>query len=207
MAENEWTEIVCILDRSGSMGEIQDDTIGGFNAFVDEQREEAGRARISLVLFDNRVEKTWSFVDIENAPRLTREDYFVRGSTALLDALGRSLEAVRSNIESMHTAERPDSVVILVMTDGYENASQEYDVRTVRRMVEMRQADGWEFVFIGADINADQIADSMGMSKGSASGATKDTQGTADVYKRMSRAVSNIRNKRGKGDVSAPLED
>ncbi len=205
--ENKWTEIVCILDRSGSMADIAGDTIGGFNAFVKRQQDEVGKARISLVLFDNEVTKPFSHVAVESAPVLDEEVYYPRGSTALLDALGRTLEQTRSAIEAMHPDERPEEVVVLVMTDGYENASREYDARTVRRMVELRQADGWEFVFIGADINAAQVAESMGMAHGSATQSTKTTGGTAEAYYRMSRAVSDIRNKRGKGDVARPIDE
>lgn len=205
--KNQWTEIVCILDRSGSMKPLVTDTIGGFNTFVDKQRDEEGLARISLALFDDRIESPWKHIDIQNAPKLTEEVYFARGSTALLDALGRTVEATRARIEASHPDERPENVIVLVMTDGYENSSREYDLRTVRAMIEKRQGEGWEFVFIGADVNAIDVARTMGMAAGSASRVARSQTGTAEAFSKLNRRVSSHRRNEEKVDVNAPLAD
>lgn len=205
--EESWTEIVCILDSSGSMRELEQETMDGFNTFVAEQREEPGRARLSLVLFNSQVELAWWDQDVREVDKLTHLLYQTGGSTALLDAVGQTLERTRQKIEEMHPDERPDNVVVLIMTDGYENASQTYGPKTVRRMVELRESEGWQFVFIGADINAEQIADKMGMRPGSASTVVRTAQGTKEGYERMSRAVSNARSTGSTGDVNAPLDE
>lgn len=206
-ANNKWTEIVSILDRSGSMTDIKDEVIAGYNTFIEEQRAETGRARVTLVLFDNAIKTPYANADIASVEMLTSSVYYPGGSTALLDAVGRTIEGTRASIEAMHPDERPDDVVVLIMTDGLENASVEYDRRTVSRMIETRQGEGWEFVFIGANIDAARVSSDLKIDAGSAHRATKDPGSTRDSYRRMSRAVSNIRNDREKGDVAAPLDD
>jgi hypothetical protein len=202
-----WTEIICILDRSGSMAGLEGDTIGGFNAFLERQRKEPGRARMTLVLFDDRIEVPWKHVDIEGEQALDADTYWVRGSTALLDAVGRTVNEVRGRIKTSHEAERPTGVVVLVITDGHENASQEYNWHQVRKLVDETQKDGWEYVFLGADIDAFEAAAQLSMATGSASQVVKSRTGFQEAYSKMNRAVSNVRRGRKKGDVSAALSD
>ena len=204
---SDWTEIICILDRSGSMGHLTDDTIGGFNAFLDQQRAEQGKARVSLVLFDDKYEVPWKHVDVKSAPKLDKRVYQVRGSTALLDALGRTITGVRSKIQGYHQDEKPGHVVVLVMTDGYENASREYAAAHIKTLVELVQGEGWEFVFVGADIDAFAASQDLAFAQGSATNVERSSQGMREAYSKMGRAVSNIRKTGQKGDVDAPLSE
>jgi hypothetical protein len=205
--ENNWTEIICVMDRSGSMQALTTDTIGGFNAFVGRQREEEGRARITLALFDNEYEVPWDHRDIAAVGELDDKTYYTRGSTALLDAVGLSVASAKGRIEAMDAAERPTAVIVLIVTDGYENASQEYTLAQVRTLVAERQNAGWEFVFLGADIDSIDSAQGMGMASGSASSHSKTAHGTHEAYSKLNRAVSNLRRTGSKGDVDEELDD
>ena len=205
--ENEWTEIVCILDRSGSMGHLAADTIGGFNAFVDRQKAVPGRARLTVVLFDDEYEVPLEHIDIVNAPLLDERSYYVRGSTALLDAVGKAVNSLRGRIQGQDPAERPSQVVVLVMTDGEENASREYDAIQIKALVEETQSEGWEYVFIGANIDAFGTAGEMSMRAGSATNIAHTTAGIYEGYGKMARAVSNLRAGRAKGDIETPLDE
>lgn len=204
---NEWTEIICILDRSGSMSGLESDTMGGFNAFVKRQREEQGRARLTLVLFDDQYEVPLEHVDIQNVPVLTERLYYVRGSTALLDAIGRTVSKVRRRIAASHATERPAHVVVMVFTDGYENCSREYTPHQVKQLITATQKEGWEYVFLGADIDAFHSSDALAMQQGSASRVAKSSRGVQEAYAKVNRAVSNLRRGRAKGDVDSPLSE
>lgn len=204
---SDWTEIICILDRSGSMGGLENDTIGGFNAFVDRQRDEVGRARLTLALFDDQYEVPWQNVDIQNVPKLDAKLYSVRGSTALHDAVGKSVNTARGWINAQHVNERPSHVVVLVITDGEENASREYSGAQVKKLVADTQAEGWEYVFLGADIDAFGTASGLAMSQGSSSYVPKTGAGMREAYSKLNRAVSNLRKGHAKGDVDAALDD
>ncbi len=203
----DWTEIICILDRSGSMGGLEADTIGGFNAFVERQRAEPGRARLSLVLFDDDYEMPWANVDVQNAKELDEHLYFVRGSTALLDAVGKAVSAVRGRIAAEHVDERPTHVAVLIVTDGYENASREYTRSKIRRLVAETQNEGWEYVFLGADIDAFHSSRQLAVAGGSTSRVVKSSAGMREAYSKLNRAVSDIRRTGTKGDVDADLGD
>ena len=203
---NNWTEIICILDRSGSMGGFEDDTIGGFNAFLERQRAVDGRARLTLVLFDDRYELLCKHTDLENVEPLSAKSYFVRGSTALLDAVGKSVNEAKGWIDGAHPDERPENVIVLVVTDGYENASKEYTGMQIRDLVAATQADGWEYVFLGADIDAFQVTHDLAMAQGSSSRVPKSAEGIREAYGKLHRAVSSMRTTGSKGDVDADLE-
>jgi len=148
------THISVILDRTGSMEAIRDDTIGGFNAFVKEQRRARGTATLTLVQFDSQdpYEVLQDWVDIQSVPLLTRENYVPRASTPLLDAMGRGILELERALEQRQGADAPDKVITLVITDGHENASREFTRETIRQMVAERQARGWQFVFLSADL-------------------------------------------------------
>lgn len=187
------TDITIILDRSGSMLSICKDTIGGFNSFLAEQRKLPGEARVSLVQFDDQYEVVYAGNDIRTAPELTEATFVPRGSTALLDAIGRTVVAMGARFAAMPEADRPDKVIFVIMTDGGENASREYARAKVFEMVKtQRETFSWEFVFIGA--NQDSIA--VGTSLGIANNAnfTADVQGTTDAFANISRGVGSYRS-------------
>jgi uncharacterized protein YegL len=185
------TEIVCILDRSGSMNHLTDDTIGGFNAFVEEQKKLDGTAALTLVIFDDRYEVVHDSVPLVLVPELTNETYFCRGGTALLDAVGKAINTVRPK------ADKADNVAVLIMTDGAENRSCEYTNAQVQALVSELEEKDWIFAFIGAGIDAFDGARFIGKSidksaKGSL-GVANDSRGSAVAYASANRMVSQSR--------------
>jgi Mg-chelatase subunit ChlD len=200
-------EVVLVVDRSGSMAEIRDDTIGGVNAFIAEQRREAGRARLTLVLFDHEYLVVWSGVDIANVALLDRSTFVPRGNTALLDAWGRAMAETSARIESLAEAERPDAVVFAVVTDGYENASKEYSGEAVFEAVDRHtRDDGWQFVFLGAYQDAVQVGTSYGVKRGSTMAFAKSPRGTMSAFSALSAGVRRTRTGQGDGDMITPEE-
>ena len=190
---NSTTELVFILDRSGSMAGLEDDTVGGFNAMIDKQKKEDGRCYVSTILFDHEVETLHDRVPLEQIEPITRDDYFVRGCTALIDAIGMTV----SHIEEVHRYIRPEDVpartVFVITTDGLENASKEYSADKVRKMIERKKKNGWEFLFIGANIDAISTAKHFGIGADRAVNYHADRKGTAVLYNCVSRAVSKAR--------------
>lgn len=194
MKEN-LTEIVFILDRSGSMAGLEDDTIGGFNSMMEKQKKEGGEAIVSTVLFDHISEVLHDRVDLNNVPMMTNEDYFVRGSTALLDAVGGSIDHVKSVRKSMKKSERPAKTLFVITTDGMENASRRYSYDKIRKMIEHEQKKhGWEFIFIGANIDAITEAGKFGIRAERAVNYKCDKKGTETVFSAMGSAVSALRS-------------
>lgn len=192
---NNITELVFILDRSGSMGGLESDTIGGFNSMLNKQKKEDGRAYVSTVLFDHETEVLHDRVPIEKVPELTDKDYTVRGCTALLDAIGSAIH----HIGNVHKYARPEDVpehtMFVIITDGMENASKRYSGREIKRKIEKEKSKyGWEFLFIGANIDAIATARNFGISEDRAVNYKADTQGTGVVYESVCEAVSNVRN-------------
>ncbi|AHM57539.1 hypothetical protein EAL2_808p00320 (plasmid) [Peptoclostridium acidaminophilum DSM 3953] len=191
------TELVFILDRSGSMDGMESDTIGGYNAMLEKQRKEPGEAIISTVLFDDRYELLHDRINIRGIEPITDKEYFVRGSTALLDAIGRTINKI-VNIQR-HTAEeeRAEHVMFVIVTDGMENASREYGYEKVRQMIEHEKSKyGWEFIFIGANIDAAETAERFGINREMAADYNADSVGTRLNYDVISDAVSNLRANR-----------
>lgn len=189
------TEIVFILDRSGSMAGLEDDTIGGFNAMIEKQRREPGEAYVSTVLFDNHSEVIHDRVDIQSVPPMTRRDYYVRGCTALLDAVGRAIHHISNVHKYAREEDRPEKTLFVITTDGMENASREYTYDRVRRMIEHeKEMRGWEFLFLGANMDAAKEAARFGISEDRAANYHADHQGTAVIYEAMSEAACNVRD-------------
>ena len=191
--KNNITEVVFILDRSGSMGGLEADTIGGFNANLKKQREIGGKCYLTTVLFDNEYEMIHDRVDINEAKELTEKEYFVRGSTALVDAIGISID----HIEKIHKYARPEDVpehtVFIITTDGMENSSSKYTAADVKKTVKKKKKEGWEFLFLGANIDAVETAVSFGIDEDRAVNYVPDSVGTVKMHKSVAGALCSMR--------------
>ena len=188
------TEIVFILDRSGSMAGLEKDTIGGFNAMMEKQKKEPGEALISTVLFDNNTQVIHDRVPLERMEPLTEKEYFVRGSTALLDAVGGAIHHIGNVHKYAREEDRPEKTLFVITTDGMENASHLYSYDRVRAMIRCQQKKyGWEFLFLGANIDAVETAQHFGIGADRAVNYRCDSRGTALNYDVISEAVSTIR--------------
>ena len=191
------TEIVFILDRSGSMAGLEKDTIGGFNAMIEKQKGEPGEALISTVLFDNVSEVIHDRVDIHKIKPMTDRDYYVRGCTALLDAVGKAIHHIGNVHKYAREEDRPEKTLFVITTDGMENASRAYTYDRLKAMIErQKEKYGWEFIFLGANIDAAKEAARFGIHADCAANYHADRQGTAVVYEAVSEAVCNIRASR-----------
>lgn len=193
------TEIVFILDRSGSMSGLEADTIGGFNSMIERQKSAEGEALISTVLFDNTSEVIHDRVSVQDIKPMTRDDYTVRGCTALLDAIGGAIHHI-GNIHKYARAEDvPEHTLFVITTDGMENASRRYDSEKVKKMIErQKEKYGWEFLFLGANIDAVETARQFGISEDRAVNYHRDSEGTQLNYEVLSEAICSVR-------CSAPL--
>ena len=194
------TELVFILDRSGSMQGLERDTIGGFNAMLQKQKRQPGEAYVSTVLFDTEVQVLHDRLKLHKVKPLTEKDYQVRGCTALLDAVGGAIR----HIGNIHKYARPEDVpehtLFVITTDGLENASRRYSTQQVREMIQRQQARyGWEFLFLGANIDAVEAAGRLGIGADRAANYHCDSAGTRLNYEAVSAAVSAVRG-------SAPLD-
>lgn len=194
------TEIVFILDRSGSMAGLEDDTIGGFNAMIQKQKGEEGEAYVSTVLFDHLTDVIHDRLDIQNIQPMTRKDYYVCGCTALLDAVGNSIHHISNIHKYAREEDRPEKTIFVITTDGMENASRKYSYDRVKQMIQHAQETlGWEFLFLGANIDAAKEAARFGITEDRAANYHADHQGTAVIYEAMSAAVCNVRASRPMG--------
>ncbi len=188
------TELVFILDRSGSMGGLESDTIGGFNGMIEKQKREPGACLVSTVLFDDQREVIHDRVPLEKVPALTNREYYVRGCTALLDAVGSAIHHIANVHKYARSEDRPEKTLFVITTDGLENASREYDYAKVKAMIEERkEKDGWEFLFLGANIDAAKEAARFGISADKAVRYQSDRVGTALNYEVISEAVTCAR--------------
>ncbi|MBQ3665750.1 MAG: hypothetical protein II919_06560 [Lachnospiraceae bacterium] len=189
------TEIVFILDRSGSMSGLEADTIGGYNSMIEKQKKEEGDAIITTVLFDDQVEKIHDRVSLENVSKITDKEYFVRGCTALLDAIGQSIHYISGKQKEVPKEERPEKTLFIITTDGMENSSKEYSYEKVKHMVEKKKKKhGWEFLFLGANIDAVKVAGQFGISADRAVNYECDSAGTQLNFNVLSKAVSRVRS-------------
>lgn len=188
------TEIVFILDRSGSMAGLEADTIGGFNAMIAKQRQEPGEALISTILFDDRSEVLHDRTPVSRVRPMTARDYTVRGSTALLDAIGGAIHHIGNVHKYARDEDRPEHTLFVITTDGMENASHRYDSETVKRMIRRQQKQyGWEFLFLGANIDAVETARHFGIGKDRAVNYRSDKRGTRLNYEVVSDAICTVR--------------
>lgn len=189
------TEIVFILDRSGSMSGLEADTIGGFNSLIEKQKKEEGEAIISTVLFDDTSEVIYDRVDVKSVQPMTDRQYYVRGCTALLDALGGAIKHISHLHKHMPENQRPEKTMFVITTDGMENASQKYTYKKVKKLVEGKQEKHhWEFLFLGANIDAISVASNFGIHKNRAFNYHSDAVGTAVNYSAMSNTISAFRS-------------
>ena len=188
------TELVFILDRSGSMEGLEKDTIGGFNAMIKKQRAEAGEAVISTLLFDDETEVIHDRLTLENVPELTEKEYYVRGCTALLDAVGGAIHHIGNVHKYAREEDRPEKTLFVITTDGMENASRRYTYDKVKSMIQrQKEKYGWEFLFLGANIDAAREAARFGISEDRAANYHADHKGTAVIYEAVSETVCNFR--------------
>jgi uncharacterized protein YegL len=195
MKEN-LTEIVFILDRSGSMYGLVEDTIGGFNSFIEEQKKEDGEALLTTVLFDNQCEILHDGINLKDVKILTNKEYFTRGMTALLDAIGKTINSVGNRLNKTPEDEKPSKVIFVITTDGYENSSIEFTQKQIKEMIGYQTSKyNWQFIFLGANIDAVNVAESYGIRGQFASKYTADTWGTQSVYTTMSNVVRDYREK------------
>ena len=191
------TEIVYILDRSGSMSGLEKDTIGGYNSFLEKQKKETGDAVVTTVLFDDKYDMVHDRVDIKKVKALTNKEYYARGMTALLDAIGRTINYIDARHKNALESEVPLKTIVVITTDGYENASREFDSSKVRAMIENQKKElGWEFLFLGANIDAVETAKDFGITKEFAVTYCADEEGTALNFDCVSEAVSDVRASR-----------
>ncbi len=191
------TEIVFILDRSGSMSGLEKDTIGGFNGTIEKQKQEAGEAYVSTVLFDTEMEVLHDRAPLARIEPLTEKEYYARGCTALLDAIGGAIHHIGNVHKYARDEDRPEKTIFVITTDGYENSSRKYTAEHVKQMIErQKQKYGWEFIFLGANIDAIETARNFGIDESRAANFVNDGAGIGVMYEAQCHLVSDIRNNR-----------
>ena len=189
------TELVFILDRSGSMSALEKDTIGGFNSMIEKQKREDGQALVSTVLFDNESVVIHDRLPLDRVPPLTKREYYTRGCTALLDAVGGAIHHIGNVHKYARREDVPEKTLFIITTDGYENASRRYDYEKVRQMIQHeKEKYGWEFLFLGANIDAAREAARFGISADRAANYLADREGTGVIYETVSEAVCQVRS-------------
>jgi len=204
MSKKNLTEIAIVMDESGSMQSTALDAIGGFNSFIDAQKKIEGEANVTLVLFDNKYEVVYNGIPIEKITELTSDVYSPGGGTALIDAIGKTVDSVSDRIGAMDEEEKPDKIIVIVITDGEENSSRIYKGADVSKKIkEHQEREGWEIIFIGASADVLDQAEDLGIRSDRMMGYVADGAGTRGVYMGMSEAVSSYR---ATGSLSMPEE-
>jgi len=189
-----YTDLIAIIDKSGSMGSLANDTIGGFNGFLKEQREEEGLMKLTLVQFDDKYEICYEGIDVCETEDLTDKTYKVCGMTALNDALGRSITTARDRINKLAVGERPNRVMFVVITDGEENSSKEFTLDQVRELVKGQQdGEKWDFLFLGADIDSFSEGGNLGVAAGTTLNYAKSAMGMSKAYETLGKSVTRVR--------------
>ena len=178
------TDVVFVLDRSGSMAGLESDTIGGYNSLLDKQRESKEDVRVTTVLFDDRYELLHNRVDIKDVKPITKEDYYVRGCTALYDAVGKTINLLERSAG--------EKVLFVITTDGLENASVEFRNYDVRRMIDAQKEKGWEFLFLGANIDATAAAEDIGIRRDRSANYRSDRRGVQTQYRCLESVVDEF---------------
>ena len=212
-SKNNIVDVVFILDRSGSMGGLESDTIGGFNSMLEKQRKLEGKAYITTVLFDDQYELLHDRIDISKVKNITEKEYYVRGSTALLDAIGKTIAKEKAIQDTLGKNEKADKVLFVIITDGLENSSREYNSTTVKKLIEtQKEKYGWEFLFLGANIDAIETANTIGISAERAVNYKSDSIGTKKNYDTLNKAVEEVRSgkdldKNWKADIEADYNE
>lgn len=192
--KNNTTELVFILDRSGSMSGLETDTIGGFNAMLEKQKKMDGKCFVSTVLFNNESKVIHDRVTLEKVKPMTDRDYTVGGCTALLDAIGDAIKHIGNIHKYAHPEDVPENTMFVITTDGMENASHRYNSHQVKEMIERQKKKyGWEFIFVAANIDAVEMARNFGIDENRAVNYHADSQGTACLYDNVSNVVCNVR--------------
>jgi len=200
-------EIIFILDRSGSMSGLEDDTIGGYNSFLKKQQKVEGEANVTTVLFDTEYEVLHDCVDLKKIKPITDKEYFVRGGTALLDAVGKSITSVGQRINKTSEDKKPAKVIFVITTDGMENSSREYDYKKIKEMITHQQKKySWEFLFLGANMDAVKEGANFGISEDRAFNYKASPEGVNAMYRISNDAVLNCRRRVGE-DVEEEIEE
>jgi uncharacterized protein YegL len=204
MKEN-LTEIVAILDRSGSMANLTKDTIGGYNNFIEEQKKLPGEANVTTVLFDNEYTLLHDRVDIKKVLPITEKEYHPMGSTALLDAVGKTINIIGVKLDAMKEEDKPSKVIVLIITDGEENSSVEFSGDVVKEMVEKQtNIYNWQFLFFGANIDSFAVSSSIGISADHTVGFSATSVGLNSTYDAMTLATTAYRST---GDIDSSYKD
>lgn len=203
------TELVFILDKSGSMAGLESDTIGGYNAMLKKQQEQPGEAIVTTVLFDDKYELLHDRINIKGINPITEKEYFVEGCTALLDAIGKTIKKIDNAQRHTSEEEQAEKVMFVITTDGMENASKEYSYNKIKAMVKQQKKKyGWEFIFLGANMDAVETAGRFGIDADRAANYNADSQGTSLNFTVVSEAVSHIRmNKTMAPDWKARIDE
>ena len=190
------TELIFVLDRSGSMAGLAADTIGGYNTMIEKQKEEAGDALVTTVLFDDQYDMLYSGVDIQKVEPLTSKQYFARGMTALLDAVGKTIAAIDEKYSKLPDCMIPEKTLFVITTDGMENASREFGHSDIKALIEAHKKKGWEFIFLGANIDAVKVGGNIGISADRAVSYKADEIGTAANFAAVGQVASAVRGRR-----------
>ena len=196
------TEVVFILDRSGSMSGLESDTIGGFNSMITKQKKEEGEAYITTVLFDDKIETLHDRIEIGRVEPMNDSQYFTRGCTALLDAIGKTVNHISDIHRYARKEDRPEKTIFIITTDGLENSSREFTYDKIKKLLTKKQEkDGWEFLFLGANIDAIEVAGKMGISRDDACDYVCDEAGTALNFNVMSNVVGSVRRAKSRKEA------
>lgn len=202
------TELVFILDRSGSMSGLEADTIGGFNSMITKQKKGEGEAIVSTVLFDDQAEVLHDRIDIDKIELMNDQQYYVRGCTALLDAVGGAIHHIGNVHKYTREEDRPEKTLFIITTDGMENSSRRYDYDRVKNMVErQKERFGWEFIFLGANIDAVEVAGRFGIKANRAVNYECDSEGTKLNYDVLSETITRMRQTKCAAEMSMALDE
>ena len=189
------TELVFILDKSGSMCGLEQDTIGGFNSLIEKQKKEEGEVVVSTVLFNQEMTFIHNRVDINEVSKMTSKDYFTGGCTALLDAMGNTIKTISEKQEQLKDEYKPNKTMVIITTDGLENASTEYTFDSIKRLISKQTELGWEFIYLGANIDAVKEAARVGIRAEMAVNYNCDSEGLDINYSALSSAISEMKTK------------